>query len=57
MQEESNTYIYWDNSKGWHTAQILTVEAPDIELADKIFQEKTGLNPLKNNLCITTQPL
>lgn len=55
-QSSNDTYIYWDNSKGWHTAKLLTVEADTIELADKIFKQVTGLDPIKNNLAITTQP-
>lgn len=40
-------YTYWDNSNTWHGQQLLVVHAESIMNADKVFEEKTGKNPIK----------
>jgi len=55
------TYKYYDNKKScfyggkWHFHVLFTCEAIDITEADKLFQQETGVNPIKasNVSCVT----
>ena len=45
-------FYYWDNSEKWHGKLLLVVPLPPgskLSEADAIFEEKTGINPVKNS--------
>ncbi len=49
-------FIYWDNKVQYHDKQLAEIEALTVSEADKDFEKKTGLNPVKNNW-ISCQPV
>lgn len=47
-------FSYWDNSKGYHNKLLFEVVAEDILIADKLFTESTGLNPMKGMISVSS---
>jgi hypothetical protein len=47
------SFIYWDNSKGWHSEFLLLVEnQPDILTADEIFKQTFGMKKIPNTVSV-----
>ena len=41
------TFHYWSNKTKAHEELLAQIEAKDIAEADKVFRDKTGMNPSK----------
>lgn len=41
------TFIYWDNSKGWHHAMLFECAAHCVLEADALLLKNKGINPIK----------
>lgn len=51
-------FYYWSNKESWHHDLLLVVKADNILVADKVFEEETGVNPMKNSWigCVIKKP-